>query len=294
MLAADADEPAPPPPPAPVRAGTASSAAVTVSYPGEWQRVERVGSIPGLALTDAVAVAPSEAPEDRGLIVGRMPDAGAYLLPPTLVERLAAAPSLDDAVRLGRLEAFRHRGLEVEGYSEALTLYAAPTTGGVVGAACFAPADEAETFMPSCERVASTIRLLDARPYPLAPDAEYGERVSNVVRELNTVRAARRERFGRAVTPQGQADAARGLAQAYDRAADAFAASPPERRPERRANDAIVAALRETQGAYSALARSARTNDRPGFNAARAAVRRSEAAVERTLRGLEAFGYTLL
>ena len=294
VLATASDEPAPPPPAEPVRAGTASSAAVTVSYPGDWQRVERVAAIPGLALSDAVTIAPSDAPEDRGLLVGRMADAGPYLLPPPLVERLPAPPSLDDAVRLGRLEAFRHRGLAVEGYPQALTLYAMPTTSGVVGAACFAPADEAENFMPACERVASTVRLIDARPYPLAPDAAYGQRVSSIISELNRMRGARRDRFQRAVTPQGQADAARDLARGYDRAANAFAASPPERLPERRANEGIVAALRGAQGAYSALARAARTNDRAGFNSARAAVRRSEAGVERTLRGLETFGYTLL
>ena len=226
-------------------------------------------------------------------MVGRAAEAGAYLLPAALRSGLAAPPSLDDTVRLGRLEAFRHRGLELEGFDPLLTLYSVPTSAGVVTAACFAPKDLADAFLPECERVASTMRLVGARALPVSPDAEYGEQVTAVVGRLNALRASRRGRFAGAQTPVGQADAAAGVANAYGAAAASLAASPPERRPERQANAAIVAALREAERAYVALARAARGNDRAGFNSARAAVRRAEGRVERSLRGLAAFGYAV-
>jgi serine/threonine-protein kinase len=281
----------PPAAPAPVR--SAASPAVSLSYPASWEEVEPQAEVPGLGLADAVALAPRDAGAGQGLMAGRAPGAGAYLLRPALVGRLTSAPSLDDPVRLGRLEAFRHAGLRVAGYPKELTLYVVPSTMGVVTVACFAEPDAAERFLAECERVASTLRLEDGRPYPLAPDPAYGRRVSRVVGRLNVLRDARRERFGRAVTPRGQADAAAGVARAYGAAADALVAAPPERGPEARANQGIVRALREAQRSYSALAGAARTNDRPAFNSARAAVRRAEGEVDRALRGLEAFGYTL-
>jgi hypothetical protein len=281
--------------PAPVSTApprTESTDRLRITFPGSWRRLAAVPEVPGLTLQQPIALAPARAGAGEGLVAGLAPDAGAYFLPPGLLERLPQPPVLDDTVRLGQLEAVRYAGLRPRDFPKPLNVYAVPTSAGVATVACFADEDAAERFLPECERVASTLGLTGARPYGVRPDPAYGAAVSRAIAELNQARLARRERFGRARTPQGQADAAADLARSYGGAADALRASPPEG-PVARANAAIVAGLRGAQRAYTDLSAAARRGDAAAFDRARRAVRNAEAGVQQALRGLRGFGYRL-
>jgi hypothetical protein len=263
-----------------------------VTFPGTWRRVESLPEVPGLGLRKPLALVPARAGSGEGLLAGLVPDAGAYFLSPGLLGRLPQRPTLDDTVRLGRLEAVRHADLRPRDFDKRLNVYAVPTSAGAATVACFADEDAAGRFLPECERVASTLRLTGAKPYGVQPDPQYAATLDRTITELNRVRLARRARFGRARTPQGQADAAGDLARSYAWAAGRLAGAAPDR-PEQRANAAIVAGLRGAQGAYADLAGAARRGDAAGFDRARQAVRRSEVQLERSLRALQGFGYDL-
>ena len=286
VLGGSGQDAAPPPPP---RAEAAGPLGLTV--PGQWRRLPSPPRVPGLRLADAVAVAP---PGGTGaaLVAGGIEPSGPVLLPAALLRRLADPPANDDTVALGQLQAYRYAGLAPRGFDGRITAYSVPTTAGVASVACVSPA-RAEEFLAACERVASTLKLSRGEPVPLGPDRRYAARLDRTIGRLNRARAAGRARLQGARTPAGQARTAGGLAAAYREAATALARGSVLNPAEQQANRQIVAALRTTQAAYSRMAAGARAADRGRYNAARAAVERGEAAVQRGVESLEPLGYLL-
>ena len=277
---------APPPPP---RAEAGRQLGLTV--PGQWQRLRTAPRVPGLRIADVIAVAP---PGGTGaaLLAGRIEASGPVLLPAPLLRRLADPPANDDTVALGQLQAYRYAGLAPRGFNGRINVYSVPTTAGVASVACVSPA-RAEEFLAACERVASTLKLSRGEPVPLGPDRRYAARLDRTIGRLNRARAAGRSRLQGARTPAGQARTAGGLAAAYREAATSLARGRVLNPAEQQANRQIIAALRTTQAAYTRMAAGARGADRGRYNAARAAVVRGEAAVQRGVESLEPLGYLL-
>ena len=280
------DEAPPPPPP---RAEASGRLGVTV--PGPWRRLAEVPTVPGLALADAIAVGP---PGSTGaaLVFGTAEPSGPVLLPAAFMRRLAEPPANDDTVALGAFQAYRYADLEPQGFDGRLNIYAVPTTAGVASVACIAPVS-VDGFLAECERVASTLELSEGDPVPLGPDRRYAARLDRAIVGLNRVRSAGVARLRGARTPAGQARTAGALAGAYREAATTLVRGGSLNPAEQRANDQIVSALRTTQAAYTRMAAAARAADRGRYNAARAAVVRGEAAVQRGVEALEPLGYLL-
>jgi hypothetical protein len=269
-------------------ASFAAAGPIELGLPKGWHRLSRQPTIPGLELTDAIAVGPREG--GTGLIAGRTQAIGVTLLPDAL--RSSAEIPRRVAVRLGSYEAYRYRGLRPRARTHQLTVYAVPTNRGVVTLVCFAPMTASVDPFLSCERVAATLTLSDVRTYPLGPNRQYADSLRKTIAALSAARSALRRVLGEARTPRGQADAARGIAEVYAGAARRQASV--EASPEvEAANQRIVASLRLAASAYSRLAVAAGQRKRALYSPARASTAAAEAKVRRALRALSALGYSL-
>lgn len=286
VLGRSGDEAPPPPPP---RAEAGGQLGLIV--PGQWRRLASPPAIPGLRLGDPIAIAPPGV-AGAALVAGTTEANGQVLLPASLLRRLPEPPASDDAVALGQLQAYRYADLRPRGFEGRMNVYSVPTTAGVASVACVVPASAAG-FLPECERVASTLKLGEGKPVPLGPDRRYAARLDRAIGRLNATRAANRARLLGARTPAGQANTAGRLAAAYRQAATSLARGGTLNPAEQQANQRIVSALRTTQAAYTRMAAGARANDRGQYNAARAAVIRGEARVQRQVEALEPLGYLL-
>jgi hypothetical protein len=266
---------------------TVSAGPLDLAAPTDWTRSASPAQVPGLDLgRDAVTVSPSGGADQGTLTMGVTDATGATLLPTSFTSRLASPPEPTDGVRLGNLEAYRYRGLKPRGFSDSLTVYAAPTTEGVATVACAAPSGKAGAFLPECERVAAALELKGAKPYELGVDDDYESDLTDQLDGLNAARSSGVRKLKSAKTAAGQARAANSIAAAYGSVASSL--TDADVSPEfAKANDSLVGALRQSGSAYRRLAASARRDSSSGYNAARRAVSRAEAAVQRALGRLK-------
>ena len=175
-----------------------------------------------------------------------------------------------DPVRLGELDAWRDR----TDYPAAIR-YVVPTSAGTLVISCDASSGAPARVLRLCEQAASTLRLEDFSALPL-PGVVERPGIRAAVAGLRTQRAVGRRRLARARAPGVQRLTAAGLARAYGRAARRLDAVPD--------GAALAGATRRAAVGYAAMAQAARRSDRRRWNAARADVRRSEAALARLLR----------
>jgi len=270
-------------------ANSASAGSLGLSFPSDWRRVPDEPRIPGMRFSQPIVLSASGIPGAR-LVAGEIPGAGPTLLPARFLARLPREPSRDDAVRLGRLQAYRYAGLRPRGATERITVYAAPTTGGVAAVACVAAPSGAARFAPECERVATTLELSAGRPLALGPRADYARGAGAALRRLDGAVGPPAGRLRGARTPTAQADAATALSRAYRDAASALSRTPVGPY-EQGANNRLVSSLRAIERAYARAASAARDADEAGYAAAGRAVRRAAARVERAQAALRDLGY---
>jgi hypothetical protein len=279
------DKPAPPPADTGLSSST-TAGALNLRFPGNWERRGEAPDIPGLKLKDQVALGPA-ASEDQGVVAGMSDATGPLLLPTPFLASLGEGLRKGDRVKLGKLEALRYEGLEPEGFDRSLTVFAAPTSGGVATIACYAPPGGGQAFRPDCERVASSLAVSGESGLPVGADPQYGKDLSRVVNALNTRRKAGREVLAKAGTPAAQRQAASALADTYALAtADLRGVqSGPVTGP---ANEAIRKALQNAATSYKGLAKARRS---AAFRKATARVKKAEAAVDARLNALKSLGY---
>jgi hypothetical protein len=234
---------------------------------------------------------------------------GPTLLSPAFRSRLSGGLPPPDSVRLGATEAYLYGGLRVRGLSGTLAVYAAPTSAGVATIVCRSTGGAARAFLTDCGRIASTLRLLGVRTYPLGPSPGYAALLSRTFGRLRaSIRAPLAAMTG-AKVPSTQAAAAKVVAAAYGAAAGALSGAtvPPMARDEQ---TAIVAALRRCADAYGSVAaaahaaalvppinatidNNARAAAAADYGRASGAVSAASAGLSQALRGLTSLGYTL-
>lgn len=271
-------------------AASSSSSSLRLSHPAGWSRASSSAETPGLRLTDPVSVAPTTAPKGARIVAGLTKAHGPLLLPEEFALRLGKTPSRDDRVRLGDLQAYRYRSLTPRGSGSTVTVFASPTTKGVVTISCYHAAPADKELDHQCEQIAGSVELQGGEPYPLGPDANYARVVSGVVKALNRRRTSGRSRLRRAKTPKGQATAATTLQGTHRTAASALAkakASPLDAA----ADTKLLSALRSASAGYAAMAAAARRRGRAAFSAAAKRVRRADVAVREALTELQRNGY---
>jgi hypothetical protein len=272
----------------------AANAELALRFPSSWRQVEAAPAIPGLAFRAPIVLAPTAGPATERLVAGQVTEAGGpTLLPPSFLERLGDPPPRDQAVRLGRVVAYRYAGLEPEGTLQRLTLYVAPTTGGVATVACVSGSRPSPGFLAECERVATTLQVRGAEPVELGPSQSYADALDRVMRRLNSRRATGRAQLRAARTADGQGRTAAGIARAYADAVRALKAAPAG--PAVRDTHArVVAAMTRTQRGYERIAASAGDGERGRYNAGVRAATQGEKALARALRELESAGYSIV
>ncbi len=267
-----------------------TAGALGLRFPGSWERRGEAPKIPGLTLADQVVLGPA-GNGGRGLVAGMAADAaGPRLLGPGFLSALQEPPRPADRVRLGKAEALRYEGLEPEGFGgRALTVFAAPTSGGVATIACYAPPGGGAAFRADCERVAGTLEVEGETTFPLGADKKFAAALGGVLGTLGKRRSAGRAALAKARTSAAQSKAAAGLADAGARARadlgrlDASPALAP----------ALAGLERSLGNAAAAYKRLARARRPAAFRRATARVTRAERAVAARLAALEPLGYAV-
>jgi hypothetical protein len=289
------DEPSAPAEPA--LAQETSRAGVKLRFPAGWVRVSRAPRIPGLRFTKPIALSTSDG-GSPGLVAGVVKDAvGSDLLPASLRRRLPAAAPAPQPVRLGDMQALSYPRLKLDGFENAVTLYAVPTADGSAVVACVGPA-EASEFFDACGRAAATLdidglpslRIDGARALPLGAAPGYGHRVADAVSALDTTLRGAGEDLRKARTATGQAKLATAIARSYARTASELDAGAVSAR-DREGHDALVAAIRSAGDGYKRLASAARDRDGGRYGDAAAAVRSAEGRLRQAVAALGKLGY---
>ena len=168
----------------------------------------------------------------------------------------------------------------------AFSVYAVPTTKGAVTLACVGAA----AGSPDCEAIASTLRLHDARAYPLGPNPEYAAAVVTAIGPLNDARARDRAALAAAKTPAGRAPPRSELAGAYRKAASTLRrqpVSPGRQRSQRRDHRCA----RRRAARLPRLAAAARKGDRGAYRNASTSVAQAEGRVAGAIAALRELGY---
>jgi hypothetical protein len=269
--------------------GVAVGGAVALSFPAdEWEASQQAPDLPGLELDDPVVL--SSADEGAAtLAAGLGREArGPRLLPPALLALLERTPRRE-AVRLGSITALRYRNLDHRQVPGELTVYAIPTTRGVVTIACSAAGSDARESLAACEAVATTVSLRGAQALPLGANVRYATAVNTALSALGEQRRNGRADLAEAETRAAQARAAESLAGVFAATATALDRAAPGP-VEQGVHGALVASLRRTAEAYIALA--AAPEEGPlAWDRAAAAVGRGEEAIDASLDALGRLGY---
>ena len=240
-------------------------------------------------MSDPIVLAPSSGRQGQ-LAAGMVAAGGSTLLPASFRRLLPEQPAADDPVTLGDIEAYRYEGLRPEGLDGPVTLYTAPTSGGVATIACTAQGQGhgAARGLRGRGDDAHVVRRegVPARPQRgLRQVARRGIRRAWLGAKVRT-----RPRFAGLTTQAAQAQAATRLEKDYATAARTLAraeVSPADQE----ANARIVASLRGIEGAYRRTASAARAGDSGAYAAAGDDVRSGGRRLERALGSLEELGY---
>ena len=268
----------------------ASNADVEALFPSGWTKASGAPEIPGMTLSEPVAMKPPEAKGAQSVVLGQVKEGAdnSTLLPAGFLEALgldAGEVPPREAVQLSRskLQAYRYKNLRPRGLDDPVTIFAAPTSAGVATLACVDPGAD-------CEAIADTFKLNAGTAFPVGPSKDYAAGLGKALGGLNKKVKSGRGKLRSAKTPKAQAAAAAGLASAYKATSKAVAGlkvSPADSA----ANAQLAAALKETGAAYGKLDAAARSGNKRAYAKARTAVQQGEQAVAGALRGLEAAGY---
>ena len=268
---------------------SASAGALELGLPGHVAAGRRSAVDPGPEAKGPTGSGARGASSANALAAGTTDATGPALLPSTFLDRLPATPKRDDAVKLGDLSAYRYAGLRPEGFDGRLTVYVSPTSAGVVTVACTATAADAKAFLPDCEEVAGSLKLVEGKPFALGADDDYLGKLDKAIDQLNSDRERDVAKLRKARSQGGQATAAATLSKDYARAETALAGT--EVSPAvADASASVTRAISSTQSAYNRMASAARNDSSKGYSAASKDVESGEAALERALARVQQAG----
>jgi len=270
---------------------------VTLPILSDWRRLTKVPSLPGLRLSNPLALAPKATVAGQaGLVAGAAaPPAWPTFLPASF-RKLIPSSALDerDVVRRDKLEGFRYAGLTPKGFDGTMTLYVIPQQKKpTTTITCFAKTGYAGAgggVLSDCASIAAAVSIDGAKPYQLAPQRSYASAVNAALGAVNKSRSSNVRKMQNAGSAATQAAAARSIADAYSKAAKRLqgAKTTPYVDP---ANDDIVAALRGARSAYEKLASAASAKSDSRYNSARTAVSATERKLRNAVGDLDALGY---
>lgn len=266
---------------------------LALTVPGTWQRSRDEQELSRLGLDDGVALEPSGADGQAGLLLGQDRSPANGLVSEPLTQMLGpGGPAAPTAVSLPAGEALRH---DSAGGGEPppgprTVAYLLPTDRGVATAVCYARTASAAPSLRTCTDMLSTLAVAGARPQSVTPDPGLQRALTAGIQDLNVRRTRGAEDLRGKRTPDGQASAASRLGRAHDEIAKAVAdaPAPPLAEPAR---NALVGAVTAVADGYRGLATAAAANDRAGYAQARRRVRAAEVQVNARLADLRLLGY---
>ena len=264
---------------------SASAGPVQLSFPSNWV-IQDVPAAQARGLTDPLGVGPPSTGHGL-LVVGTSEGQNGSLLARPLRAALSDR-SPASVVTLGALN-FNVYPNVFEGAGSNASLYALPTTAGTVFGICVTSGAPAG-FTHSCERVLASVRLSSGRVVPPGQSASYASAVNQTIGKLNAARAKAGSQLRLAKTVQAQAAAATELAAAHTAAASTLSKLAAAG-PATAVNSALVAALRASASAYTALAHAAAQSDGAAYSEQSGAVTRAESSLRSALSRLESLGY---
>jgi serine/threonine protein kinase len=280
----------------PVPSATLTSGPATLTLPAGWSALPQVPSVAGLSLGRPVAAAPGGRPSAGSLVLGL---AGASADRPSLLPselrgalgiRPTATPPRATARLAGAIAAYRYDRL---GSRPPLTVYAVPTSAGVVTIAAIGPAGQAAAFDQAVAGAARTLRILGADVYPLGPDRAYARALDRALATLQARTRGGARSLRAARTARSQAGALAAIAAAYGQAADTVRALAPG--PAVRVVGArLLRSLRDARAAYAELAAAARGERAAAYRQASRLAQRRTRTARRALRALRENGYAAL
>jgi hypothetical protein len=269
---------------------SASNADVALGVPEKWRRSSSDLAVGPLGLRDAVVLRPGSI-GGAMIMAGLSPATGATLLPAAVTQRLDRVPQAA-SVRLDHMTALRYADLRMAGLTREMTVFATPTSGGVLILACLSPTRDAAALRPVCDRVARSLRLTRARALAPGPSARYQAQLNRLVGALDLARTEERAKLAAAREPAEQGRRAERLAAAYAVARTAGSEQQVSPR-EAAAHARILAAIGATRAAYARMADAARAENVRGYERARAQVGIGDRRVRAALNALAGIGYEL-
>lgn len=271
---------------------SASVGNVELSFPAGWQRIASAPAIPGLALSQPLALAATGSSSAQRLVAGEANASGPSLLPGSFASALSGPLPHAEAVRLGSTEAYRYRGLSVHGLPGPVTLYAIPTANGVATVACLSPSAATAGAVSKCEQIAATLKLSGTTAFGLAPSTQYAASLAHIFARLQSAVSSSSTRLHAASSASAQAAAASELAAAYTAASVAVARLPVS--PAVQSLNADIAhALAAVGHDYAALATAARAGDDAAYARAGRAIAADRARTTAALAALRQAGYVV-
>jgi hypothetical protein len=270
---------------APANNSSASAGPLTVTFPDTWQKAS-APPIPGLTFKDPISLAPKGGPAVGAMTTGMVSASDPTLLPVTFKKQLSGGAPKGEPVQLGDLKAYRYTGLKPKNYPQDLTVYTVPTDAGVATVACSASAAQGQSFLPECERAASTLTLSGTKATELGIPASYVNTVNGAIKTMQSKRSAALKKLKSAKTPGAQASAARQAAAAYAGAAKSIAGQkiPPQ---VSAINTAILAALRQGAAGYTQMAAGSASNNSSKYKGGQSQVKKADKLLQKSLKALD-------
>jgi serine/threonine-protein kinase len=253
---------------------TATAGALELRFGSRWTAGGTGDIVPGLTLSDPIALRSG----DARIVAGRIAHPGPGLLP-----AVVKPPGATDAVTLGATPALRHAAVPA-GAGALATVFVVPTANGVHALACVGATGS------DCEAVAGTLRVRGAAALDVRPSAGYATRLTDLLGARARRDALYRGRLARAGTSRAQAAVADGARAGHARFASlAGALRPPQ--VARSANAAVVAAVAAIGRGYEDVAAAARAHDRARYRDAQAALSTGHARLVSAVHALGLLGY---
>jgi TIR domain len=268
---------------------SASFSGITVSFPTNWRSVSAPVPTSGLRFSDPVTLTSSYS--DGALVLGMNSTGDRTLLPASLLALLAGSPK-GEVVRLGDAVLYRYKDLRPRGAAVSETVYALPTTAGIVVAACMLSPLHARTVGVECEHILSSLRLSGSQSLPLGPQRPYEKALAAALSVLDTAQQDGNARLDHASTAAVQAYAAGELQVAYLRAAKTLRRASPGP-VEREANAALISSLSRLANGYASMSAAARSANRGAFDSGRKEVNSAMGALGAARSQLSKAGYDL-
>jgi hypothetical protein len=268
---------------------SAATASYELSYPGSWHHALSTGSLPGADLTDPIGL--ETASGNAAMLAGLSTSKSETLLPDGLLSELSSPP-VKETIRIDKTSGYRYRGLRPSGSLRPVTVYAIPTSAGVLLEGCVIPETAAGDAETKCEQIASSTRLLAAHPLPLGPLLGFASALDAAIGRLNLARHADGEALASSRTAVLQSAAASRLARAHREAAASVESTDPGA-AERGASERIVAALRAAARSYALMSGAARGRDGSAYERGRRDAASADRELSTAIDALRTYGYRI-